>query len=47
MKSIPFRIPKKDYEEIKTMANGLNISLSSAYQLWKRKMSDNKKWVEY
>lgn len=47
MKTIPFRIPKTDYEEIKRMANNLNISLTSAYQLWKRKKGGMKEWQDF
>jgi len=36
VKTIPFRIPKKDYVEIRKIANELDITIGSAYSIWKK-----------
>ena len=45
-KTKPFRLPYKDYAEIRAIANRLEINLQSAYSLWKRKKFNTGKWQD-
>jgi hypothetical protein len=47
MKTRPFRIPVADIEEIRTIANKLQINLTAAFQIWKRKKKEKEfNWKE-
>ena len=35
--SVNIRVPQKDYQDIKKIADNLNINIASAFSLWKRK----------
>ena len=37
MKTCLIRIPNKDMEEIRAIANKFNIGVGAAYQIWKKK----------
>jgi len=44
-KTIPFRLPKEDYIEIKKIANEFDINVGAAYKIWKKRNGFNIKWV--